>query len=213
MATKIHPALTFWLSPVESVLPFASNGAQFFLQSASSAPNCPSRSPANPFSPAKWSRLQTKTSLKVAVRLMGARHTEWIVGFTEAEHYQVFLEGFEFGASAWFDRFDLVRRAGYETAFPITGGMARCPRNRIGNRSRGRLTRSRRLTPGYQMARVRNEGKIAVAKESLRFILPSPGCQNGNPCLDGFFKMILARSPEFRGIVVQIWILEILSFR
>ena len=100
-----------------------------------------------------------------------------------------------------------------ETAFPITGGMARCPRNRIGNRSRGRLTRSRRLTPGYQMARVRNEGKIAVAKESLRFILPSPGCQNGNLCLDGFFKMILARSPGFKGIVVQIWILEILSFR
>ena len=26
----------------------------------------------------KWSRLQTRTSLNVAVRLMGARHTEWI---------------------------------------------------------------------------------------------------------------------------------------
>jgi hypothetical protein len=53
VATKIHPALTFWLSTVESVLSFASNGAQFFLQSASSAPNCLSRSPANPFSPLK----------------------------------------------------------------------------------------------------------------------------------------------------------------
>jgi hypothetical protein len=46
-----YPELTFWLSPVESVPSFASNGAQFFLQSVSSAPNCPSRSPANPFSP------------------------------------------------------------------------------------------------------------------------------------------------------------------
>jgi hypothetical protein len=45
----------------------------------------------------------------------------WEVGFTEAEHYQMFLEGFEFGASAWLDRFDLVRRAGHEPAFPITG--------------------------------------------------------------------------------------------
>ena len=27
---------------------------------------------------AKWSRLQTRTSLKVAVKLMGAGHTEWI---------------------------------------------------------------------------------------------------------------------------------------
>jgi hypothetical protein len=39
----------------------------------------------------------------------------------EAEHYRVSLEGFEFGASAWLDRFDLVRRAGDEPAFPITG--------------------------------------------------------------------------------------------
>jgi hypothetical protein len=32
-------------------------------------------------------------------------------------------------------------------------------------------------------------------------------------CLfDGFFKMILARSTGFKGIVVQIWILEIVSF-
>jgi hypothetical protein len=31
--------------------------------------------------------------------------------------------------------------------------------------------------------------------------------------LDGFFKMILARSPGFKGIVVRIWILDILSFR
>jgi len=33
----------------------------------------------------------------------------------------VFLEGFEFGASAWLDRFDLVRQAAFEAAFPITG--------------------------------------------------------------------------------------------
>ena len=70
----------------------------------------------------KWSRLQTRTSLKVAVKLTGAGHTEWIgnekSAFTEAEHYQVFLEGFEFGASAWLDRFDLVRRAG--NVFPFS---------------------------------------------------------------------------------------------
>jgi len=35
----------------------------------------------------------------------------------------MFLEEFEFGASAWLDRFDLVRRAGYEPAFPITGAV------------------------------------------------------------------------------------------
>ena len=33
----------------------------------------------------------------------------------------MFLEEFEFGASAWLDRFDLVRRAGSEPAFPDTG--------------------------------------------------------------------------------------------
>jgi hypothetical protein len=33
----------------------------------------------------------------------------------------MFLEEFEFGASAWLDRFDLVRRAAFEAAFPITG--------------------------------------------------------------------------------------------
>src|ERR1019366_7082215 len=49
--SQIEPELTFWLSLVESVLSFASNGAQFRLQSASSAPGCPSRSPANPLSP------------------------------------------------------------------------------------------------------------------------------------------------------------------
>ena len=53
MATKINAELTSWLSLVESVLSFASHGAQFFLHSASSAPNCPSRSPSNPFSPPK----------------------------------------------------------------------------------------------------------------------------------------------------------------
>jgi hypothetical protein len=31
--------------------------------------------------------------------------------------------------------------------------------------------------------------------------------------IDGVLKMILARSPEFKGIVVQFWILEIVSFR
>ncbi len=50
-ASKTNPELTFWLSPVETIPSFASNGAQFSLQSVSSAPNCPSRSPANPFSP------------------------------------------------------------------------------------------------------------------------------------------------------------------
>jgi hypothetical protein len=53
VAKKIRSELTLWLSPVESVLSFTSNGAQFFLQSASSAPNCLSRSSANPFSPFK----------------------------------------------------------------------------------------------------------------------------------------------------------------
>ena len=33
----------------------------------------------------------------------------------------MFIEGFEFGASAWLHRFDLVRRAAFEAAFPITG--------------------------------------------------------------------------------------------
>jgi hypothetical protein len=33
------------------------------------------------------------------------------------------------------------------------------------------------------------------------------------PNLTGFFKMILARSPGFKGIVVQFCILEILYFR
>jgi hypothetical protein len=46
-----NPELTFWLSPVESILSFASNGVQSFLQSASSASNCATRSPAKPFSP------------------------------------------------------------------------------------------------------------------------------------------------------------------
>ena len=34
--------------------------------------------PLSAGSTVKWSRLQTRTSLKVAVRLMGAGHTEWI---------------------------------------------------------------------------------------------------------------------------------------
>jgi len=33
----------------------------------------------------------------------------------------MFLEGFEFGASVCLDCFDLVRRAAFESAFPITG--------------------------------------------------------------------------------------------
>jgi hypothetical protein len=77
----------------------------------------------------KWSRLQTRTSLKVAVKLTGAGHTEWIgnekSAFTEAEHYQVFLEGFEFGASAWLDRFDWSGGQSVSLRFP-TQGRASC---------------------------------------------------------------------------------------
>ena len=95
-----------------------------------------------------------------------------IVGFTEAEHYQMFLEGFEFGTSAWPDRLDLVRWAGYETAFPITGGMARCSRNHMGNASGCWLTPSRRRTPSCPMARCLLECKIAVANEPAGYVLP-----------------------------------------
>ena len=68
VVTKIHPELTFWLSSVEIVLSFASNGAQFSLQSASSAPNCPSRSPANPFSPLKEETLPLLESIATYLR-------------------------------------------------------------------------------------------------------------------------------------------------
>jgi hypothetical protein len=68
VTTKIHPELTFWLSPVESVLSFASNGVQFFLQSASSATNCPSRSPANPFSHLKEETLPQLENIATYLR-------------------------------------------------------------------------------------------------------------------------------------------------
>jgi len=45
----------------------------------------------------------------------------WEVGFTEAEHYQVFLEGFEFGASAWLDRFDWSGGQGMNLHFRSQG--------------------------------------------------------------------------------------------
>jgi len=78
-------------------------------------------------STAKWSRLLTRTSMKVAVNLMVAgAHTEWIGNeksdFTEAEHYQVFLEGFEFAASAWLDRFDWSGRQHLKLHFRSQGG-------------------------------------------------------------------------------------------
>src|SRR5439155_7358993 len=49
--------------------------------------------------------------------------------------------------------------------------MARCPRNRMGNRSRCRLAPSRRRTPGCQTARWRLKCKTAVAYKPVGRIL------------------------------------------
>jgi len=68
VATKINAESTSWLSLVGSVLSFTSNRAQFFLQSASSAPNCPSRSPANLFSPLKEETLPQLENIATYLR-------------------------------------------------------------------------------------------------------------------------------------------------
>ena len=43
-------------------------------------------------STAKWSRQQTRTSLKVAVKLMGAGHTQWIGNEKSASQKLAFLQ-------------------------------------------------------------------------------------------------------------------------
>jgi hypothetical protein len=73
-----------------------------------------------------------------------------------------------FGAMVWRIE-SLLLPAGYgphpagENLGKQAGGKPGCPRNRLGNGSRCRLTPSRRRTPGCQMARCRLECKIAVA--------------------------------------------------
>ena len=53
-------------------------------------------------STAKWSRQQSRTSLKVAVKLMGAGHTEWIGNDKSATHRQSWrLAGFRRGMGVY----------------------------------------------------------------------------------------------------------------